>query len=47
MLGYADQVGIRTVHQKLEHLSKVAGANYKPAKLIVDKAAKGESFYGK
>lgn len=47
VLGYADQVGIRTVHQKLEHLSKVAGANYKPAKLIVDKAAKGESFYGK
>lgn len=47
VLGYADQVGIRTVHQKLEHLSKVAGANYKPAKLIVEKSAKGASFYGK
>ena len=47
VLGYADSLGIRTVHQKLEHLSKVAGDNYKPAQLIKDKALKGESFYGR
>ncbi|MBL0186647.1 MAG: enoyl-CoA hydratase/isomerase family protein [Candidatus Obscuribacter sp.] len=45
VLGYADSIGVRTVYQKLNHLSKVAGANYKPAKLIADKAAKGEAFY--
>jgi 3-hydroxyacyl-CoA dehydrogenase/enoyl-CoA hydratase/3-hydroxybutyryl-CoA epimerase len=45
VLGYADQVGVRTIHQKLQYLSQVAGDNYKPAQLIVDKAARGESFY--
>lgn len=45
VLGYADEVGIRTIHQKLQYLSQVAGDNYKPAQLIVDKARKGESFY--
>jgi 3-hydroxyacyl-CoA dehydrogenase/enoyl-CoA hydratase/3-hydroxybutyryl-CoA epimerase len=45
VLGYADSVGIKTIHQRLDHMSKVAGDNYKPAQLIVDKAAKGESFY--
>ncbi|MCA0315149.1 MAG: enoyl-CoA hydratase/isomerase family protein [Candidatus Melainabacteria bacterium] len=45
VLGYADSLGIRTVHQKLEHLSKVAGDNYKPAQLIKDKAQRGEAFY--
>jgi 3-hydroxyacyl-CoA dehydrogenase/enoyl-CoA hydratase/3-hydroxybutyryl-CoA epimerase len=47
VLGYADSVGIKTVYQRLDHMSKVAGDNYKPAQLIVDKAAKGEGFYGK
>ncbi len=46
VLGYADSLGIKTVYQRLDHLSKVAGDNYKPAQLIVDKAAKGEGFYG-
>ncbi|MBU6451876.1 MAG: enoyl-CoA hydratase/isomerase family protein [Cyanobacteria bacterium REEB67] len=45
VLGYADTVGIKTIHQRLEHLSKVAGDNYKPAQLIVDKAAAGKGFY--
>jgi len=45
VLGYADSLGIKTVYQRLEHLSKVAGDNYKPAQLIADKAAKGEGFY--
>ena len=46
VLGYADQVGMRTIHQKLQYLSQVAGDNYKPAQLIVDKAKRGEAFYG-
>ena len=45
VLGYADQVGMRTIHQKLQYLSQVAGDNYKPAQLIVDKAKRGEAFY--
>jgi 3-hydroxyacyl-CoA dehydrogenase/enoyl-CoA hydratase/3-hydroxybutyryl-CoA epimerase len=45
VLGYADSLGIKTVYQRLDHMSKVAGDNYKPAQLIVDKAAKGEGFY--
>jgi 3-hydroxyacyl-CoA dehydrogenase / enoyl-CoA hydratase / 3-hydroxybutyryl-CoA epimerase len=47
VLGYADQVGIKTIYQRLDHMSKVSGDNYKPAQLIVDKAAKGEGFYSK
>jgi len=46
VLGYADQVGMRTIQQKLQYLSQVAGDNYKPAQLIVDKAKRGEAFYG-
>lgn len=47
VLGYADSVGIRTILQKLQHLHKVAGDNYRPAQLIVDKAARGEAFYAR
>jgi len=45
VLGYADSIGIKTLYQRLEHMSKVNGANYAPAQLIADKAAKGEGFY--
>jgi 3-hydroxyacyl-CoA dehydrogenase/enoyl-CoA hydratase/3-hydroxybutyryl-CoA epimerase len=45
VLGYADTIGIKTLHQRLEHLSKVSGDNYKPAQLIVDMAAAGKGFY--
>ena len=45
VLGYADSVGIKTIYQRLDHMSKVSGDNYKPAQLIVDKAGRGESFY--
>ncbi len=44
-LRYADSVGIKVVHQKLEMLSKVAGENYAPCQLIKDMAARGQSFY--
>lgn len=42
---YADAVGVRAVVQKLQWLSQVAGDNYKPAPLLLSKAASGESFY--
>ena len=44
-LSYADSVGIKVIHQKLEMLSRVAGENYAPCQLIKDMAARGESFY--
>lgn len=44
---YADSLGAEVVRQKLEWLYKVAGDNYKPAALLVKKAAAGESFYAK
>jgi len=44
-LRYADSVGIKVVHQKLEMLSKVAGENYAPCQLIKDMAARGQAFY--
>jgi len=45
VLGYADQVGIRTIQQKLAMYSQVAGDNYRPAALIEHMAATGQSFY--
>lgn len=45
VLRYADQVGLRTVQQKLEWLAKVAGESYKPSQLLTKKAALGENFY--
>jgi 3-hydroxyacyl-CoA dehydrogenase/enoyl-CoA hydratase/3-hydroxybutyryl-CoA epimerase len=45
VLRYADQIGIKIIHQKLAFLSKVAGENYVPCKLILQKAAVVENFY--
>jgi 3-hydroxyacyl-CoA dehydrogenase/enoyl-CoA hydratase/3-hydroxybutyryl-CoA epimerase len=45
VLRYADQVGIRVVHQKLEYLSKVASESYIPCQLLTEKAHRGENFY--
>lgn len=44
-LRYADSVGIKVIYQKLKMLSTVAGENYAPCQLIVDMAARGQSFY--
>ena len=44
-LRYADSVGIKVIHQKLEMLATVAGENYAPCQLIKDMAARGQSFY--
>jgi len=45
ILRYADQIGIKIVHQKLAFLSKVAGENYVPCSLILQKVAAVENFY--
>jgi 3-hydroxyacyl-CoA dehydrogenase / enoyl-CoA hydratase / 3-hydroxybutyryl-CoA epimerase len=45
VLRYADSLGIATVVQKLRWLSKVAGENFTPCKLLVSMAQKGETFY--
>jgi 3-hydroxyacyl-CoA dehydrogenase/enoyl-CoA hydratase/3-hydroxybutyryl-CoA epimerase len=45
VLRYADQTGTPVVCQKLEFLSKVAGDNYHPARLLSTLAADGGSFY--
>jgi 3-hydroxyacyl-CoA dehydrogenase len=44
-LRYADSVGIKVIHQKLEMLATVAGENYAPCQLIKDMALRGQSFY--
>lgn len=45
ILRWADTVGVKVVYEKLEWLSKVAGPNYEPAKLLKEKATKSENFY--
>jgi 3-hydroxyacyl-CoA dehydrogenase/enoyl-CoA hydratase/3-hydroxybutyryl-CoA epimerase len=45
VLRFADQVGTRVVYQKLDYLSRVAGASYKPCALLTKLAASGGSFY--
>jgi 3-hydroxyacyl-CoA dehydrogenase/enoyl-CoA hydratase/3-hydroxybutyryl-CoA epimerase len=45
ILRYADQTGIKIIHQKLAFLSKVAGENYVPCSLILQKASAVENFY--
>lgn len=42
---YADHLGIKIVHQKLAFLSKVAGENYVPTRLILEMVAEGKTFY--
>jgi 3-hydroxyacyl-CoA dehydrogenase/enoyl-CoA hydratase/3-hydroxybutyryl-CoA epimerase len=45
VLRFADQMGIKVVHQKLEYLGRVCGESYVPCKLLTEKAEKGENFY--
>jgi 3-hydroxyacyl-CoA dehydrogenase/enoyl-CoA hydratase/3-hydroxybutyryl-CoA epimerase len=45
VLRYADTLGNRAVVQKLNYLQSVAGDNYKPCQLLLDKAEAGVRFY--
>lgn len=44
VLRFADSEGLPAVVQKLDYLSRVRGDNYKPCKLLVEKAASGSNF---
>jgi len=45
ILAYADSIGLKIVHQKLAFLSTVAGENYAPTNVILEKVASSSSFY--
>jgi 3-hydroxyacyl-CoA dehydrogenase/enoyl-CoA hydratase/3-hydroxybutyryl-CoA epimerase len=45
ILRYADTLGMKIVHQKLAFLSVVAGENYAPTNIILEKVANNSSFY--
>ena len=45
ILRYADQWGLKNVHRKLVELEKQYGARFTPARLIVDMAESGKTFY--
>ena len=47
ILRYADHLGLKIVHQKLAFLSLVAGENYAPTDVILEKVATNSNFYGK
>lgn len=46
-LRYADAVGVKVIHQKLEMLATVAGENFRPAAILTAKAQAGENFHSK
>ena len=46
-LSYIDMMGTKAFVALCEKLAKKYGARFKPNKLLVDMAAKGESFYGR
>ncbi len=45
ILCYADSIGLKIVHQKLAFLSTVAGENYAPTNIILEKVASNSNFY--
>src|SRR3954470_1819432 len=46
-LSYIDMKGVKTFVALCERLAKKHGARFAPAKLLLDMAQKGESFYGR
>jgi 3-hydroxyacyl-CoA dehydrogenase/enoyl-CoA hydratase/3-hydroxybutyryl-CoA epimerase len=46
-LSYIDMMGTKTFVALCERLEKKYGARFKPSKLLVEMAGKGESFYGR
>ncbi len=45
ILRYADHLGLKIVHQKLAFLSQIAGINYAPTDIILEKVATNTNFY--
>jgi len=46
-LSYIDMMGVKNFVALCQRLSKKYGARFEPSKLLLDMAAKGESFYGR
>jgi 3-hydroxyacyl-CoA dehydrogenase/enoyl-CoA hydratase/3-hydroxybutyryl-CoA epimerase len=46
-LSYIDMMGTKTFVDLCKHLEKSFGARFAPAKLLIDMAARGETFYGR
>ncbi len=46
-LSYIDGMGVKTFVELCERLAKDYGAHFKPTPLLIDMAAKGETFYGR
>jgi 3-hydroxyacyl-CoA dehydrogenase/enoyl-CoA hydratase/3-hydroxybutyryl-CoA epimerase len=46
-LSYIDMIGVATFVEQCRKLEAKCGERFKPAQLLVDMAAKGESFYGR
>jgi 3-hydroxyacyl-CoA dehydrogenase / enoyl-CoA hydratase / 3-hydroxybutyryl-CoA epimerase len=46
-ISYIDGMGVRTFVQMCNDLAKAYGDRFKPSKLLIDMANKGETFYGR
>jgi 3-hydroxyacyl-CoA dehydrogenase/enoyl-CoA hydratase/3-hydroxybutyryl-CoA epimerase len=46
-LSYIDMMGVKRFVELCQRLAKKHGARFAPAKLLLDMAEKGESFYGR
>ena len=46
-LSYIDMMGVRQFVEQCRKLEAKYGERFKPAQLLLDMAAKGESFYGR
>ncbi len=44
-LRYADTLGLATVVERLESLSKTAGERFKPAAMLIELGESGKGFY--
>jgi 3-hydroxyacyl-CoA dehydrogenase/enoyl-CoA hydratase/3-hydroxybutyryl-CoA epimerase len=46
-LSYIDMMGTKAFVELCRRLEKSCGARFAPAKLLIDMAARGETFYGR
>ena len=46
-LSYIDMMGVKPFAEQCRKLEAKYGERFKPAQLLLDMAAKGESFYGR
>ena len=46
-ISYIDGMGVKNFVQMCNDLAKACGERFKPSKLLIDMANKGETFYGR